>query len=894
MAASRARSALDPGGKPALKAFAAAAGRFAAGLAAVLVVGLIVVVALAIALYRSYAADFVPPEEAAVNRPSAGARVYDRNGVLLYQYVDDREGLRNPVRLSDVSAAFLAATIATEDFNFFSNPGVNHKGLVRAALENLNPFQDDKDLLEGAGGSSITQQLVKNVYISPEDRTKRSIDRKMREVVYALELTKRYPKKQILEWYVNQINYGGVYSGVEAASQGYFGKPAKDLTLAEAALLAGIPQSPASYDPRTSLQAAIERRNDVLALLASHPRIAIGQDVYFVPDQAEIQAAMQEPVEVLPPRFPIEAPHFVLTYVGPQLEAMYGRSAVLHDGLIVTTSLDLELQRRSQEILERWIQAFEASSNTHNGAMMIMTPDNGEVLVMIGSRDYYREDIDGQVNNLLARNSPGSSFKPFVYLTTFLELGWSPGTIIQDSPITYREVNGDVFQPQNPTVNSYRGNISIRDALGNSLNVPAFKAAQIVGVDKVVQQAKKLGFTTLVGQYGPSIAIGGVDLTPAELTYGYTVLANGGVMVGQDAVAPGRPDLSQLQPVSILRVTDARGEVRFDIERERRKRRILPEEHAFLVTNILTDPRATCVTFGCGGIQVPGYQVAVKTGTSQPYDPRGPNRGKIGETWAFGYTRDFVVGVWAGNSDNSPLVNILSTSISFRAMRDAMLAAYAGRPQTPWEQPAGVARSRTCMHAPALPSTVFAPAPGAPALRTGASRPGQCADDWVVRGGNDGAARQEPPPLEVPPGMRAVDRRTGMPAEPTTPTEFVELRPVETPEAPQPAPQQPEPTRAAPAGGSAAIASPGGGSVSGAVVVRGTASSPDMLYYRLEYSGPSGVWSSIGQWSTPVVSDALATWSTAGLPPGQYTLRLTVQDAVRGPIVATVTVNVSR
>jgi membrane peptidoglycan carboxypeptidase len=552
------------------------------------------------------------------------------------------------------------------------------------------------------------------------------------------------------------------------------------------------------------------------------------------------------------------------------------------------------MQREATQILDRWITTFE-NSNTHNGAMMIMTPQNGEVLVMVGSRDYYREDIDGEVNNLLAKNSPGSSFKPFVYLTSFLELGWSPATIIQDTPITFREANGATFSPQNPTVNSYRGRITIRDSLGNSLNVPAFKTAQIVGVDKVVQQAKKMGFTTLEGQYGPSIAIGGVDLAPAELVYGYTILANGGVMVGQDAVAPAQPDQSQLQPVSILRVVDTKGEVRFDAERELKKRRIVPAEHAFLVTDILKDPRATCVTFGCGGIQIPGYQVAVKTGTSQPYDPNGPNRGKIGETWAFGYTRDFVVGVWAGNADNSPLVNILSTSISFRAMRDAILLAYAGRPQTPWEQPPGIARSRTCMHAPSLPGVVYAQAPGAPVTRIGESRPGPCNDDWVVSGDAAPAARdQQPPPQDIPPGMLAFDRRTGMPAEPGTPPEFIELRPADTPP-PEPTQAQQEPTAApAPAAASSSGLSPSNPGSGGAVVIRGTAASPNMQYYRLEYSLPGGGWATIGQWTTPVTNGPLATWSTAGLPAGQYTLRLTVQDAVRGPIVSTVVVNLSR
>jgi membrane peptidoglycan carboxypeptidase len=859
------------------------------GATAVVVVGTIVLFAVSIAFYSSYANDLVPPDEYFVNHPSAGAKIYDRNGKLLYQFLDDREGLRYPVDLKDVSPAFLAATIATEDYNFFDNPGVNHTGLVRAAVENLNPFNDD-DLLEGTGGSSITQQLVKNVYITAEDRSKRSLERKFREVVYAIELTKRYSKDQILEWYVNQISYGGIYSGVEAASQGYFGKPAKELTLAEAALLAGIPQSPAAYDPHAFPEAAAQRRNEVLDLMVKHPDIAIGQDLKFVPNLEEIEAAKQAPVQVRKQRFDIEAPHWVLTYVGPQLEQMYGRDALLHDGLEVTTSLDLEMQYKAQEILERWIREFE-HSNTHNGSMMIMEPSSGEILVFIGSRDYYREDIDGEVNNLLAPNSPGSSFKPFVYMTAFQNLGWSPATIIQDTPITYREDNGVVFQPLNPNVRSYAGNITIRNALGNSLNVTAFKTAATLGVGEVVAQAKKMGFTTLDGQYGPSVAIGGVDLAPLDLTYGYSILANAGVMVGHEEIAAEKADERNLKPISILRVMDKGGNIRFDADQHRQRRRVASEADTFMITDILSDPAATCTTFGCGGIQVPGYKVSVKTGTSSPYAPTGPDANKIGETWAFGYTKDFVVGVWAGNSDNSPIVNIFSTSISFRAMRDAMLLAYNGRPQTPTTPPASVTRSGTCVNAPSLPSSLLSNASGR-SFASGPGRVGACANDWVARPDTTTGLNPNrgPSPEPASAGTQAIDRRTGRPADANTPPEFVEMRPVETP-APQPA-AQPTAT-ASRAAANVAISSPSGGNVSGPVQIRGSANSPNMQFYRLDVSTTGGAWSSLGQWSTPVSGGTLASWSTAGLAPGDYTLRLTVQDAVLGAITSTVRVRVN-
>jgi membrane peptidoglycan carboxypeptidase len=650
----------------------------------------------ALANYERYADDFVPPDALAVNQPSLGARIVDREGRLLYDYLDDEVGVRIPVTLDEVSPAFLAATIATEDASFFDNTGVNMRGLVRAASENLNILDGDDDLLAGSGGSSITQQLVKNVYIPREQRTERSLDRKLREVVYALELTARYDKIQILEWYVNEISYGGVYTGVEAASRGYFGKPARELTLAEAALLAGIPQSPAAFDPISNPEAALARRDQVLDLIAGRQSIKIGLEAYYTPPPEEIAAARAEPVTVLQRSFPIAAPHFVLTYIGPQVEKLVGREALLRNGLVVTTTLDLDLQLKSEELIDRWVGEFEAISNTHNGAALIIEPRTGEVLAMVGSRDYFREDIDGNVNNLFAPNSPGSTFKPFVYLTAFERLGWSPGTIIQDTPVSFRESDGTVFRPTNPN-KGFNGPITLRNALGNSLNVPAFKAAQSVGVDAILAYTRSVGFTSLNGQYGPAIAIGGVDLKPFDLTYGYGVIANGGVIAGQSTFAPSSRDERTIEPIGILKIVDRDGNVLFDIEQHRAQKQVVRPEHAYMISDILSDPRAQCLTFGCGGLNIPGHRAGVKTGTSEPYDPKGPDAGKIGETWAFGFTPEYVVGVWAGNSNNEPIVHIYSTSIAFRAMRDMLLAAHDGRPSSAFVRPANVTSRQVCV-----------------------------------------------------------------------------------------------------------------------------------------------------------------------------------------------------
>ncbi|MPZ49301.1 MAG: hypothetical protein GEU75_08375 [Dehalococcoidia bacterium] len=281
-----------------------------------------VILYLSAGVYGGYVNNVVPPEELAINQPLRGARIYDRNGRLLYEYVDDKEGIRLPVPLTDVADVFLAATIATEDSSFFTNPGVNPRGLLRASWENFSPFLEpplleEKDALEGSGGSSITQQLVKNVYIPPEERTERSLDRKLREAFYALELTQRYEKSQILEWYVNQISYGGLFNGVEAASRGYFGKPAAELTLGEAALLAGIPQSPAKYSPVTDMETALVRRGEILDLIARQGQIQIGAERFYTPSAEEIAAARAETPALVTQDHLIEAPHFVLTTLLP-------------------------------------------------------------------------------------------------------------------------------------------------------------------------------------------------------------------------------------------------------------------------------------------------------------------------------------------------------------------------------------------------------------------------------------------------------------------------------------------------------------------------------------------------------------------------------------------------
>jgi membrane peptidoglycan carboxypeptidase len=867
-------------------------------------------------VYNSYADDLVAPDELAINEASGGAKIFDRNGKLLYEYVDDRAGLRRPVAIENIAPEFLAATIATEDNSFFTNPGVNINGLLRAAWSN-SPFGGGT--FEGSGGSSITQQLVKNVYIPPEARSERwskeGIERKLKETIYAIELTDRYSKEQVLEWYVNQISYGGVYNGVEAAAQGYFGKSAKDLTLAEAAMLAGIPQSPAEYDPVNHPEAAKARRNEILDLMVRASPVQIGENTFYSPTPAEIAAAKAEDINISEKRFPIRAPHFVLQYVQPLLEQLLGGDDKLYrGGLIVTTSLDIDMQDEFQRIMEEKItavdpasgQTYENLSNSHNGSMMYIDPKTGEIRVMLGSRDYWNEDIEGKNNNATACNSPGSSFKPFAYITTFYDLGWGPGTILLDTPVEYEDpAGGPPFIPKDP-IASTNAPMTIRNALGNSMNIPANKAAAAVGADKVEEMAKKFGFAQTfepyweyengcgTGGYGPAIATGGVGVTLEEMMIGYSVMANSGVMRGVEPIVPHAPDERQVDPIAILKIEDEQGNVLYDANDHRKEEQVIDPEYTYLIWDILVDPNAECLVFGCGGTTIYDYPAGVKTGTSEPFNEGDRCAGLIGETWGFAYSPDVVVGIWAGNSDNDCVEHLYSTSISYRAAKDGFLAAYDEIDTvTPMQRPDGVVEAEVCVPSGLLPSPLCGRTTKDLFVK---DRLPEKEDDWWRR--------------------VTIDRRTGMIATATTPSQYRKTELALVP--PEEWLQTDEDKKAAEewakelgivlvgdgvgvgttedgADGNeyAAILLPREGQkVAGVVQVLGRATSPDFQGYLLEWGigeDPEN-WVSIVNNPNEVQTGTIGAWNTAGLPDNKYTLRLTVLDGELGEIHSEVTV----
>jgi membrane peptidoglycan carboxypeptidase len=821
-------------------------------------------------VYQSYADDLIPPDEQIAKLPNGGARILDRNGVPLYEFLDDKSGLRDPVKINQISLYLIAATIDTEDTSFFDNPGVNIRGIAAAAIENLSPLESAPGFLEGRGGSSITQQLVKNIYFTQEERQKRSIKRKIRETVYALELTKQYPgiegKLQILEWYLNSISYGNVFIGIQAASQGYFGVDAQDLTLPQAALLAGVPSCPSCYDPFNDPDSAVRQRNRVLYRMYEEGDLT-GEQFWL---------AAAEPLQLNPKNFGVTAPHFVFNVVQPQLEQLFGAEALKRDGLVVYTTLDSGLQDEAQNILNGWIDEFEESSGGHNGAVVAMEPSSAQILAYVGSRDYFNEEIQGQNDMAAALNSPGSSFKPFTYITAFMNLGWGPGTLVLDAPIPSKYWDGK-NPPRNPVAHS--GPITLRNALGNSLNIPAVKVILAVGVEKVIEQAKRMGITSLDGrQLGPSMTVGGVDITLADMVYGYTAFPNLGIQKGIETTVARPPGNRELDPISILRVEDREGNILYPIidgqpaeQPVPREVRVAPAQEAYMINSILSDGSAFCLTYGCGGLSI-GRPAAFKTGTSEPYETIG----LIGETWTFGYTPQIVVGSWFGNADNTPMRNISSASVSYRATRDTLLAYLDDKPVEQFQNPGGLARAATC-----VPSGLK-PTPACPIVSP---------EDWLV---------QAPVEDDNWWQMERIDTRTGEPADDDTPSRFVrERRMLRIPDglseflrdealgwqyvvaAAQPPPEEDPQT-----GGDVEIVSPQETDrIEGVTPIAGTATSEDFESYRLEFRSDADTeWTLLSRNVAPVTDDTLGSWDTRGLPTGAYTLRLVVTDDDEGEL----------
>jgi penicillin-binding protein 1C len=543
-------------------------------------------------------------------------KLFDRNGKLIYEIYTDKR--RTPIKLSELPKYVKDSTISIEDKDFYKHAGFSYTGMLRA----LYNIIFNKKL---QGGSTLTQQLVKNVLLSQE----RTVRRKIREFVLTMVVEGIYSKDQILEMYLNQIPYGSTAYGIEAASELYFDKSAKDLTLAEAALLAGLPQSPTRYSPfGAHPEYAKERQKTVLKSMVENKYIT--QEEANKAEAEEIKYA-----EITPPK----APHFAL-WVKEQLVDKYGEQLVEQGGLRVTTTLDLDLQDFAQTAVATEVAKLK-KQKVGNGAVIVTRPKTGEILAMVGSKDYFATDEDGKVNVVLAARQPGSSIKPLNYALAIKDKKITAATALADIPTCFKVLGQPDYCPVDYD-GTFHGLIQARFALGNSYNVPAVRVLALNGLENFVEFAKQMGLTTLTGpsDYGLSLTLGGGEVRPYDMAVAFGVFANSGVK----------------QPlISILKVTDWKGKTYEETkpkEIELNGDKVLSPDVTFIISHILLDNNARKAAFGESSyLNVRGHpEVSVKTGTTN--DRR--------DNWTIGFTPLAVVATWVGNNNNTPMGGAVS------------------------------------------------------------------------------------------------------------------------------------------------------------------------------------------------------------------------------------------
>lgn len=566
---------------------------------------------------------------------------YDRNGNLLYRFYEDKN--RTPVKLSEIPPALIQATIAMEDQNFYKHPGVDFSGLARVAYL----FLKEKKV---QGGSTITQQLIKNTLLTPE----RTVSRKAKEIILAFWTERVFNKNEILEMYFNEVPFGGTAWGIAAASQTYFDKKVSDLNLAESTFLAGLPASPTVYSPYGNNPAlAKERQRLVLKRMVEEQMIT----------QELADQTFAQPLDIKPPTNQIFAPHFVM-FVRALLNEKYGERYVSQGGLKVFTTLDLSLQEKAQQIVKEEVDKIK-NLNVSNGAAMVVDAKTGQILAMVGSKNYWDED-EGNYNVTTALRQPGSSIKPITYATAF-KAGYSPGNIILDTPITFKNF-WETYTPVNYD-GRFHGAVTIRTALGSSYNIPAVKILSVVGLPEMLKTAKDLGITTLVdpNNYGLSLTLGGGEVKMVDMMTVYQTLSQNG---------------KKYQTKGVLKITDTKGNIVEDNTDDKGQNVISPGI-AYLITDILSDNKARTPAFGPNSLlNIPGKKVAVKTGTT---DNKRDN-------WTFGYSPEYVVGVWVGNNNNSPMNPALTSGVTGAApiWNKIMGEVLKDRPDLAFEKPSDV------------------------------------------------------------------------------------------------------------------------------------------------------------------------------------------------------------
>jgi len=620
-------------------------------------------------------------------------RILDADGNLLYEILDPNAGRRTYTRLQDISPYMLAATLATEDEDFYSHPGFSVAAIFRAFTQN---YQSGEVV---SGASTITQQLARALLFSPEEASEQSYLRKVREAILASEITRRYSKDEILELYLNEIYYGNLAYGVEAAAETYFGTTASQLTLSQASFLSGLPQAPSVYDVYTNRGAALDRQQSVLNLMV---KLSAEEGCIYVSNNIQrvcvsLEEAAAAGLETLDysfrsPDVQIRYPHWV-HYIRSLLEEQFDAQTIYRSGFTVYTTLDSDLQDMAQQTLSTHVAGL-VDKHVGSGALVAIRPSDGHILAMVGSADFYNEEIDGQINMAVSPRQPGSSIKPLTYVAAF-EKGWTPSTLIWDVESEFPP-SGNLDDPRPPYIprnydNRFHGPVTVRTALANSFNVPAVKTLNFVGIydnpdtpeaEGLVAFAHRMGITDLNGdQYGLALTLGGGEVKLLDLTNAYAIFANQG---------------NRVTPVAITKIVDFQGNVVYEAPAPSTEQVIRPE-HAYLISSILSDNQARAPMFGTNSILNLPFTVGAKTGTTDDFR----------DNWTLGYTPDLAVGVWVGNPDNTEMQGTSGLTgaapIWAEFMQEGIDYLTGGNP-TWFAQPQGIVEKVICSISGAEPS----------------------------------------------------------------------------------------------------------------------------------------------------------------------------------------------
>lgn len=603
-------------------------------------IGLAIFGGFMIALFGWYAKDLPTPNKINSRFQAQSTQLFDRNGKLLYEVHGDKN--RILVSINDLPDHVKQSAIAIEDKDFYKHSGFDIKGIIRATVVNLVSKNKSQ------GGSTITQQFIKNALLSSE----KSFTRKIKEFILAVEIEQMYSKDDILQMYLNEIPYGSNAYGIQVAAKTYFNKDAKDLTLAEAATLASLPKAPTYYSPYGQRKnELLERKNMVLD--------AMYRQGYIKKEEAE--TAKNEKLAFSGKAYgDMNAPHFVM-YVKEKLVEKYGEKMSEEGGLKVYTTLDIEKQKIAEEAVAKY-GTKNATAGASNSALVATDPKTGQILAMVGSRDFFNMDIDGNVNVAVMDRQPGSSFKPFAYATLFKDANWGPGSTLYDLKTDF----GGGYIPSNYDGKDH-GVVSARVALQNSFNIPAVKALYIAGLDETLKTAHSMGITTLNNRsaYGLSLVLGAGEVKLLDMVNGYATFANKGI----------NNDTSWF-----VKIEDSKGKTLEEVKTGKGKQ-VLDPQIAYLISNILSDDASRAMVFGRGGsLTIAGKTVAAKTGTTNDYK----------DAWTVGYTPSLAAGVWVGNNDGKPMNKVGGSMAAAPIWNYFMKNALTTYPNEQFQKPSGI------------------------------------------------------------------------------------------------------------------------------------------------------------------------------------------------------------